>query len=123
MRLDSKSLTVSLITPIGSGMKTRSVSRTVEYAYNDFCVASMAFSLGSSEQVETYVNRSGNWFNVFNPNQTSAVNGQDSGFVGFVQPRRSDGSWVYADPAKCSPLDDPDDCYLNSNGGEVSTGY
>lgn len=71
----------------GYGMKTRSVSRTVEYAYNDFCIAAMAEGLRHEEDRQKYLGRAGNWRNLFNSTQNSSINGVDTGFVGFLQPR------------------------------------
>lgn len=72
---------------LGHGLLTRSVSRTVEYAYDDFCIAEMAGKLGRREDQIKYHGRAGNWRNLFNEDQTSLINGADTGFVGFLQPR------------------------------------
>lgn len=47
--------------PYGVGPFTRSISRTVEYAYDDFCVAEMARGLGRTAEYEKYVERSEYW--------------------------------------------------------------
>jgi putative alpha-1,2-mannosidase len=47
--------------PYGVGPFTRSISRTVEYAYNDFCVAEMARGLGKQNEYEKYAERSEYW--------------------------------------------------------------
>lgn len=47
--------------PYGVGPFTRSISRTVEYAYNDFCIAEMASALGNAADAEKYYERSGYW--------------------------------------------------------------
>lgn len=47
--------------PYGVGPFTRSISRTVEYAYNDFCVAEMARGLGKQDEYEKYAERSEYW--------------------------------------------------------------
>lgn len=70
-----------------SGLRTRSVSRTVEFAYNDFCIASMAAGLNHPADHTKYMNRAGYWKNLFNSTQTSVINDIDTGFVGFLQPR------------------------------------
>lgn len=102
-------------------MKTRSVSRTVEYAYDDFCVAQLASGLGGD--AATYLNRSGNWANVFKADQRSDVQaGQDSGFAGFVQPRFANGTYGYQDPTLCSPMNDFTGCYLIDSGHETYEG-
>jgi putative alpha-1,2-mannosidase len=72
---------------LGHGLITRSVSRTVEYAYDDFCVGEMAGKLGRKEDQVKYHERAGNWLNLFNEHQTSLINSVDTGFVGFLQPR------------------------------------
>jgi putative alpha-1,2-mannosidase len=60
---------------------TRSASRAVEYAYNDFSLHQVASGLGKIEDATKYLNRSRNWRNHWNPNQTAI------GFSGFVVPR------------------------------------
>lgn len=72
---------------LGQGLKTRSISRTVEYAYDDFCIGEMAGKLGKQEDRAKYHQRAGNWRNLFNKDQISSINGTDTGFVGFLQPR------------------------------------
>ena len=69
------------------GLNTRSVSRTVEFAYNDFCIAEMAEKLGRRDDHAKYMQRAGNWRNLFKADQNSSINGTDTGFVGFLQPR------------------------------------
>nr|WP_321356336.1 GH92 family glycosyl hydrolase [uncultured Draconibacterium sp.] len=44
------------------------VSRTEEYAHNDFCIAQVAKALGKDDDYRKYMNKSMNVFNVFNPN-------------------------------------------------------
>jgi predicted alpha-1,2-mannosidase len=60
----------------------RSVSRTVEYAYDDFCVAQVARSLGKTGEAEKYLERSKNWMNVWSDETRSA------------RPRTGDGRWL-----------------------------
>ncbi|KAL5116602.1 hypothetical protein ACEQ8H_005480 [Pleosporales sp. CAS-2024a] len=106
----------------GVGTETRSISRTVEYAYNDFTIATLARALGHTADYNKYLGRSGNWKNMFNPDQRSIVNGVDTGFRGFLQPRYTNGSWGYQDPIFCSPLLNFTSCYLNPDGGETYEG-
>lgn len=47
--------------PYGVGPFTRSISRTVEYAYDDFCIAEMASAMGNTADAEKYYERSGYW--------------------------------------------------------------
>jgi putative alpha-1,2-mannosidase len=71
----------------GNGLRTRSVSRTVEFAYDDFCIAEMAEKLGHADDHAKYLSRAGNWHNLFKEDQNSSINGVDTGFRGFLQPR------------------------------------
>lgn len=49
---------------------------------------------------------------MFKADQRSEINGVDTGFVGFLQPRYSNGTWGYQDPIFCSPLQEFTGCYL-----------
>ncbi|KAI1389855.1 glycoside hydrolase family 92 protein [Hypoxylon trugodes] len=108
--------------PYGNGLFTRSISRTVEYAYNDFCIAEVAQALGKQEDYEKYIERSGNWINLYNPDQPSDINGTGTGFTGFLQPKFLNGTWGYQDPTLCSSVMSFDSCYLNSGGTETYEG-
>ncbi|MBL7765011.1 MAG: GH92 family glycosyl hydrolase [Chitinophagaceae bacterium] len=44
-----------------------SVSKTLEYAYNDWCIAQMAKALGKTDDYVYYLNRSNHWRNVYDP--------------------------------------------------------
>ncbi len=52
-----------------------SVSKTLEYAYDDWCIAQMAKALGDSVGYETYIGRAANYRNLFDPE------------TGFMRPR------------------------------------
>ncbi len=67
-------------------------SMTLEYAYNDFCAATLARDFGTEEEYEKYRDRSGKWMNLWNPDAES------DGFKGFIMPRRLNGSFVKIDP-------------------------
>ncbi|RAL12537.1 glycoside hydrolase family 92 protein [Aspergillus homomorphus CBS 101889] len=108
--------------PYGVGLHTRSISRTVEYAYDDWCIAEMARALGHQSDNEKYMQRAKNWQNMFKDDQQSTINGVDTGFTGFLQPRYPNGTWGYQDPIFCSPLLNFDSCYLNANGHETYEG-
>ena len=69
-------------------------SRTMEFAYNDFCVAQMAKGLGEKKEYKRYLRRSTQWTNLWNPELDS------DGFKGFLAPREMNGSWVASDPKK-----------------------
>lgn len=65
------------------------VSRTLEYAYDDFVASRFATALGHKEDAEILRKRSGNWRNVFDPSTK------------FVRGRYADGRWITPfDPAK-----------------------
>jgi predicted alpha-1,2-mannosidase len=60
----------------------QSVSKVLEYAYDDSCIARFARALGKNDIAEKYFARSQNWTNVFDPS------------TGFMRGRNADGSWV-----------------------------
>jgi hypothetical protein len=57
-------------------------SSTLEDAYDDWCVAQVAKSLGRTADYNSFVQRSLNYKHLFNPQ------------TGFMQARNSDGSWA-----------------------------
>lgn len=56
--------------PYGVGPFTRSISRTVEYAYDDFCIAEMAQGLGNMADAQKYYARAEYWRYGLPPSQT-----------------------------------------------------
>ncbi len=102
--------------PIGFGTNSRSISRTLEYAYNDFNLATLAKGLGKDTYTK-YLSRSTNWENLYKADQKSLINGTDTGFIGFFQPKYLNGTWGYQDPIACSPL--ANFCSLTSNPSET----
>ncbi|KAI0376761.1 glycoside hydrolase family 92 protein [Hypomontagnella monticulosa] len=103
--------------PVGFGTNSRSISRTLEYAYNDYCLATLAKGLGHHDLYDTYVSRSTNWQSLWKPEQNSIIKGNDTGFLGFFQPKYQNGTWGYQDPIACSAL--ADFCSLTSNPSET----
>ena len=67
-------------------------SMTLEYAYNDFCVAQLAKDFGTNADYMKYLNRSNNWIHLWDPTSES------DGFKCFIMPKKSDGSFVKIDP-------------------------
>ena len=65
----------------------RPASKQMEYAYNDFAVATLAKGLGKPGDYEKYLKRSDNWRNLWNPELESR------GFKGFIWSRHANGSW------------------------------
>jgi len=103
--------------PVGFGTNSRSISRTLEYAYNDYCLATLARGLGHVDLYDKYVARSTNWQNLWKAEQTSIIRGRDSGFTGFFQPKYQNGTWGFQDPIDCSAL--ASFCSLTSNPSET----
>ncbi|CAL1712499.1 unnamed protein product [Somion occarium] len=94
------------------GTNTKQVSRTLEYAFDDFAISQVAKILGKKQDGAKYSKRAGNFINVWNPNTT--VPGNDS-IVGMMQPRFADGTFNFTDPRHCS-VNDPTQatCFLNA---------
>ncbi len=68
--------------PVSNHHEDWSVSKTLEYAYNDWCIALFAKSLGKFEDYETFIERSGYWKNNFDKES------------GFLRPRYSNGDFL-----------------------------
>lgn len=58
-----------------------SVSMTLEYAYDDWCIAQLAKKLGRQEIYDEFMKRSANWKNVFDAS------------IGYTRPRLANGSF------------------------------
>jgi predicted alpha-1,2-mannosidase len=63
--------------------KNEQVSRTLEYAYDDFLVGEMALALGHTEDAELFHRRAFNYRKVIDP------------VTGFARGRHADGSWDF----------------------------
>ncbi|KAI0894747.1 glycoside hydrolase family 92 protein [Annulohypoxylon nitens] len=103
----------------GTGPMSRGVSRTVEYAYDDFVIALMARGLGHKGDETKYLQRSRNWKNLFNPEQEDRYRDEDgivqmSDFKGFLQPRFRNGTWRYQNTRLCSPIYQQHSCYFDT---------
>ncbi|KAI1391753.1 glycoside hydrolase family 92 protein [Hypoxylon trugodes] len=103
--------------PVGFGTNSRSISRTLEYAYEDYCLAVLAQGLGRDNLYDKYVSRSANWQYLWKAEQNSVINGNDTGFTGFFQPKYQNGTWGYQDPIACSAL--ASFCSLTTNPSET----
>ncbi|MFN3343434.1 MAG: GH92 family glycosyl hydrolase [Flavobacteriales bacterium] len=62
-------------------MEHESVSKTLEYAYDDWCIAILAEQLNETEIAKDFFNRSNSWKNSFDPQ------------TGFMRPRKN-GAWL-----------------------------
>ena len=68
--------------------RMKASAATLEFAYNDYCVALLAKALGKPGEAEKYERRSRNWHNVWNPAVTEGE------FVGFPTSRHQDGRFA-----------------------------
>lgn len=59
-----------------------SLSKTLEYAYDDYCIAKMAEKMGEKSIADTFYTRSQNYKNVYNP------------VTSFMQPRAANGEFL-----------------------------
>ena len=59
-----------------------SLSKTLEYAYDDYCIAKMAEKMGRKEVAEEFHKRSQNYKNLYNP------------ATSFIQPRDDKGNFI-----------------------------
>ncbi len=62
--------------------KSWSLSKTLEYAYDDYCIARMAEKMGKADIAQEFYKRSENYRNVFNP------------ATSFMQPRDEKGNFA-----------------------------
>lgn len=61
--------------------ENESVSKTLEYAHDDFCIAQMAKAMGKTEDYHYFMKRAGAWKNLFDPS------------VMLMRGRDSEGKW------------------------------
>jgi len=52
---------------ISAGEESESVSKTLEYAYDDWCIATMAEAMGKDSLATVFYKRSENWKNLYDP--------------------------------------------------------
>ncbi len=52
---------------LSSEHDAESVSKTLEYAYNDWCIAQMAFAMSKQNVYEKFIKRAQSWKNLFDP--------------------------------------------------------
>jgi len=76
-----------------------SVSNTLEYAYDDWCIAQLAKKLGRQDVYDIFIKRSGNWVNNFDKS------------IGFMRPKMADGSFK----AKFDVLSTHDQGFIEGN--------
>jgi predicted alpha-1,2-mannosidase len=61
---------------------SQSVTITLEYAYDDWCVAQVAKKLGKTEEYQLFMQRAASWKNLFDAS------------IGFARAKNTDGKWV-----------------------------
>lgn len=67
---------------VASDLEHESVSKTLEYAFDDWCIAMAAYKLGKREDYELFAQRALNYRNLFD------------GDSGFMRGKKSNGNWV-----------------------------
>ena len=70
----------------------RAGNRTVEYSYDDWCIAQVAKGLHHPDLYEKYLKRSGNWRNLWRSDY------EWQGMRGFIMPRDAAGRWIDSVP-------------------------
>ena len=70
----------------------RAGTRTIEYAYNDYCIAEVAKGLGRQDVYEHYLKQSGNWRNLWRSDY------ECDDMKGYIMPRDAQGRWLDSVP-------------------------
>ncbi|MEQ9167144.1 MAG: GH92 family glycosyl hydrolase, partial [Fulvivirga sp.] len=81
-----------------------SVSKTLEFAYDDWCIAQMAKKLGEEDIYNTFMKRSEHYKNVYDAK------------TGFMRPKLDDGSWK----ADFDPLNTHGQGFIEGNSWNYS---
>ncbi len=68
--------------PVDEGHENWSVSKTMEYAYDDWCIAMFAKDLGKMQDYKYFLKRSENWKNLYNSKRS------------WLQPKNPDGDFI-----------------------------
>jgi predicted alpha-1,2-mannosidase len=88
---------------VSSGF-VRAGNRTLEYAYDDYCLATVAGGIKRMGEYRRFLKQSGNWQNLWR-------NIKDNGATGFIMPKDASGKWI--DSIRCDM----------SNGRAASIAY
>jgi len=70
----------------------RAGTRTIEYAYNDYCIALVAKGLGRMDIYERYLKQSQNWKNLWRADY------EWDDVKGYIMPKDADGRWLDSVP-------------------------
>jgi predicted alpha-1,2-mannosidase len=76
-----------------------SVSKTLEFAYDDWCISQIAQKAGNNDVFSRYQKRSKNYLNVYDPE------------IGYMRPKLADGSWR----PEFSPIDTHGQGFIEGN--------
>ena len=79
------------------GYIANEVDDTLGTAYDDWAMATIADSLGKTEEAEKYRLRAANWTNLYRSDAVTLADGEKSG---LIFPKNANGSWVDADPER-----------------------
>ena len=71
----------------------RAGNRTIEYAYDDFCLAEVAKGLNRMGEYRRYLKQSANWKNLWRDIE-------DNGSMGFIMPKDPAGKWIDSIPCE-----------------------
>ncbi|MEO6730253.1 MAG: GH92 family glycosyl hydrolase [Ferruginibacter sp.] len=85
-----------------------SVTVTVEYSFDDWCIAQVAKKLGYTDDYNTFMKRSASWKNLFDP------------VTGFIRAKNSDGQWVTPFDPYLSEHDEHKAMYTEGNAWQHS---
>ena len=85
---------------IPADLEIKSVSKALEFAYDDWCIATMAKDMGRADIAAEYFKRAKYYTNYFDPK------------TGFMRGKNRDGNWV-------APFDPTE---LNHHGGDYTEG-
>lgn len=70
----------------------RSGNRTLDYAYDDYCIAMVAKGLHKTDVYQRFSKQAGNWQNLWRDGY------QDHGATGFIMPKDAAGHWLDSIP-------------------------
>ena len=88
----------------------RAGTRTVEYAFDDWCIAQVAKGLGQEQLYQRFMQQSENWKNLWRDDY------EWEGIRGFIMPRSATGEWLDSVPMRGNE-------YRGYGGTEVPSKY
>ncbi|MCB0496836.1 MAG: GH92 family glycosyl hydrolase [Cyclobacteriaceae bacterium] len=84
---------------VAEDQSSNSVSKTLEYAYDDWCIAQIAKKAGNLEVYNEFMKRSESYKNVYDPD------------IGYMRPKLSNGQWR----ATYDPMDTEGQGFIEGN--------